>query len=180
MLPDPAPTWADPYHHQDGTYDGQRWLLLAGAGNDAQGRRTGWLQRDYFQRALEESQTVLWLVIGGYLGEGDARQPASSSSTCGAADPLCLFAPWRGSTGTGTSLSTPQVAAALDSVWVVWPDMDVLDLRNLAFDCAENMDAPDGETAEPGDGERNLRRDLRPGCRTCDRRLDHWCRLHRS
>ena len=120
---------------------------MAGAGNDAQGRRTGWLQRDYFQRALEESQTALWLVIGGYLGEGDARQPASSSSTCGAADPLCLFAPWRGSTGTGTSLSTPQVAAALDSVWVVWPDMDVLDLRNLAFDCAENMDAPDGETA---------------------------------
>ena len=25
--------------------------------------------------------------------------------------------------------------------------MDVLDLRNLAFDCAENMSAPDGETA---------------------------------
>ena len=40
-----------------------------------------------------------------------------------------------------------QVAAALDSVWIVWPDMDVLDLRNLAFDCAEDMPAPEGETA---------------------------------
>ena len=33
----------------------------------------------------------------------------------------------------GTSVSTPQVAAALDTVWAVWPDMDILDLRNLAF-----------------------------------------------
>ena len=65
-----------------------------------------------------------------------------------AADPLCLFGPWQDPEGgVGTSASTPQVAAALDTTWTVWPDMDILDLRNLAFDCAENMPAPEGETA---------------------------------
>ena len=66
---------------------------------------------------------------------------------------MCLFAPWEvkgrtdSATKIGTSHATPQVAAALDTVWAVWPDMDILDLRNLAFDCAENMAAPEGETA---------------------------------
>ena len=66
---------------------------------------------------------------------------------------MCLFAPWEvkgrtdSATNIGTSHATPQVAAALDTVWAVWPDMDILDLRNLAFDCAENMAAPEGETA---------------------------------
>ena len=41
----------------------------------------------------------------------------------------------------------PRFSAALDTVWAVWPDMDILDLRNLAFDCAEDMPAPEGETA---------------------------------
>ena len=50
-------------------------------------------------------------------------------------------------TKIGTSHATPQVSAALDTVWAVWPDMDVLDLRNLAFDCAEHRPAPEGETA---------------------------------
>lgn len=68
---------------------------------------------------------------------------------------MCLFAPWeaKGRTDsgskTGTSSAAPQVAAALDAVWAVWPDMDILDLRNLAFDCAENMAAPEGESATP-------------------------------
>ncbi len=54
-----------------------------------------------------------------------------------------------GATGAspGTSFSAPHVAAALDSIWVVWPDMDILDLRNLAFDCAKNMPPEEGETA---------------------------------
>ena len=46
----------------------------------------------------------------------------------------------------GTSISAPHVAAALDSIWVVWPNMDILDLRNLAFDCAKNMPVGQGET----------------------------------
>ena len=145
-FPAPEP-WANPYFYLDGTRDGQRILRVSGAGNDPQNRRTGELQTTLFQRALVEKETSLWLLVGGYVGEGDDRRPASSSSTCGEADPLCLFAPWRGPAGTGTSFSTPQVAAALDTVWAVWPEMDVLDLRNLAFDCAENMDAPEGETA---------------------------------
>ena len=96
------PIWTEPR-------DGQRVLRVRGAGNDAQNRRTGELQRALFQRALVEKETALWILVGGYVGEGDDRRPASSSSTCGAGDPLCLFAPWQGSTGTGTSLSTPQV-----------------------------------------------------------------------
>ena len=132
------------FPEQDGSRDGQRVLIVEAAGND-DGKRTGNLQSPSFQGALSQSDTALWLVIGGYVGEGDNRAPADASSICGAADPLCLFAPWRGSSAQGTSQATPQVSAALDSVWAVWPDMDILDLRNLAFDCAENMSAPDGE-----------------------------------
>ena len=137
---------------QDGNWDGQRLLRIAAAGNDG-GKRTSWLQRAGVQLALQESTTALLIIVGGYIGEGDERKPADTgqsggSSICGDADPLCLFGPWQDHVGgVGTSASTPQVAAALDTVWAVWPDMDVLDLRNLAFDCAENMAAPEGETA---------------------------------
>ena len=91
--------------------------------------------------------------MGGYTGEGDDRIPASGSSAgssiCDDAAPLCLFAPWRSTevNRVGTSHATPQVSAALDAVWAVWPDMDILDLRNLAFDCAENMPARDPATS---------------------------------
>ena len=145
-FPDPA-EWIDhPNPRNDlidiaysGTHDGSRILNVMGAGND-RGKRTSQLQTPQLQRGLLETNTVLMIVVGGYVGEGENRAPASGSSICGDADPLCLFAPWQGlGTGTGTSFSTPRVAAALDTVWAVWPDMDILDLRNLAFDCAENM-----------------------------------------
>ena len=168
-LPEPG-VWAEyPYvragildRAHDGNRDGQRLLRLAGAGND-NGKRTSHLQRAGIQLALQESATALVILIGGYMGEGDDRAPAADiattsggmtgSSFCDDAAPLCLFAPWRAearddtATKTGTSHATPQAAAALDTVWAVWPDMDVLDLRNLVFDCAEDMPAPEGETA---------------------------------
>ena len=160
-IPLPGPgTWADysdvPRGYlnrwHDGTHSGQRVLIVEGLGNDG-GKRTSQLQDARFQLALQESDIALWILVGGYVGEGEDRKPADTgrsggSSICGAADPLCLFAPWAGEDNTvGTSASTPQAAAALDTVWAVWPDMDILDLRNLAFDCAENMAAPEGETA---------------------------------
>ena len=150
-FPDPVPL-SKYFPEQDGARDGQRVLLINGLGNDG-GKRTGYLQNSSFQGALTVADTALWVLVGGYVGEGDDRKPADTglrggSSICGDADPLCLFAPWAGENNTvGTSVSTPQVAAALDTVWAVWPDMDILDLRNLAFDCAEDMPAPEGETA---------------------------------
>ena len=156
-FPDPG-VWADdsdvPRGHlnrwHDGNHTGQRVLRVEAAGNDG-GKRTSHLQDAPFQLALQDSDIALWILVGGYVGEGEARKPADTglsggSSVCGDADPLCLFGPWTGENSTaGTSASTPQVAAALDTVWAVWPDMDVLDLRNLAFDCAENMPSPAGE-----------------------------------
>ena len=146
-LPEPDFTAYDrnPFWHGDRA-DGQRILDISSAGNDA-GKRTSELQSAYFQAALARHDTALRIIVGGYGGEGEEREPASGSSICGAADPLCLFAPWQGSRGVGTSQATPQVSAALDTVWAVWPDMDILDLRNLAFDCAENMDAREGDTS---------------------------------
>lgn len=138
-FPDPVPL-SRFYPERDGERDEQRVLQIEAAGNGS-GKRTGYLQSSSFQGALEARDTALWIIVGGYVGEGDERAPASGSSICGAANPLCLFAPWRGSSATGTSQATPQVSAALDTVWAIWPDMDVLDLRNLAFDCAENMTA---------------------------------------
>ena len=155
-LPEPG-TWGDSSYApggilnrwHDGTHTGQRVLRIQGAGNEA-GERTSHLQRATFQLALQESNTALWILVGGHAGDPDSRRLAgrnpatgtwgpSGTSICGAAEPLCLFGPWQGKDATGTSHATPQVAAALDTVWAIWPDMDILDLRNLAFDCAENM-----------------------------------------
>ncbi len=137
----------------DGNCDGQRLLRIAAAGNDG-GKRTSCTCREQgFSWPCRNPRPLYSFIVGGYIGEGDERKPADTgqrggSSICGDADPLCLFAPWQDPEGgVGTSASTPQVAAAMDTVWAVWPDMDVLDLRNLAFDCAEDMDAPEGETA---------------------------------
>ena len=143
-------------------------MLITGAGN-GNSLPTGLTQGSEYKDSLNEAlkpdnlATALWILVGGYSGEGEDRAPArdvalvdggvTGSSLCGDADALCLFAPWRvegrtdSGTKIGTSHATPQVSAALDTVWTVWPDMDILDLRNLAFDCAENMAAPEGETA---------------------------------
>ena len=129
----------------DGTHEGQRALIVQAAGND-NGVRTTNLQKPEFQLALQHTDIALWIIVGGYLGEGTSRAPAAASNVCGEADPLCLFAPFSHAGRSGTSHATPQVSAALDTVWAVWPDMDILDLRNLAFDCAENMSARDGDT----------------------------------
>ena len=165
VLPEPG-VWAEYPHvragvldvEHDGNRDGQRLLRFSAAGND-NGKRTSHLQDAGFQLALQESSTALVILVGGYSGEGDDRAPAADipartpsgltgSSLCDDAAPLCLFGPWNSGGGrAGTSGATPQVAAALDTAWAVWPDMDVLDLRNLAFDCAEDMPAPEGETA---------------------------------
>ena len=137
----------------DGNHSGQRVLRVEGLLETMVASAHRIYRMLSFQLALQESDIALWILVGGYVGEGEDRKPADTgrsggSSICGAADPLCLFAPWAGENNTvGTSASTPQVAAALDTVWTVWPDMDILDLRNLAFDCAENMAAPEGETA---------------------------------
>ena len=161
-IPFPEPVvWGEYPHLGPGNFDiaydgnrenGQRILSIRSAGNEG-GKRTSHLQRAGFQLGLQEFDRALWIIVGGYIGEGEDRKPADSglrggSSICGDANPLCLFAPWAGADNVvGTSVSAPQVAAALDSVWAVWPDMDILDLRNLAFDCAEDMPAPEGETA---------------------------------
>lgn len=169
VLPEPASAvFRRQQPYLDGERDGQRILEISALGN-RNGLRTSWLQRATFQAALEVADTALRIVVGGYVGEGDARALArdirtadgslTGSAACGepgvergSAEALCLFAPWEvkgrtdNATKIGTSHATPQVAAALDAVWAVWPDMDVLDLRNLAFDCAENMDPPEGES----------------------------------
>ena len=153
-IPFPRPGWYEP--ELDGTRDGLRVLEIAGLGNDYE-KRTPWLQHGKAQALLRDSDTALWILVGGFQGSGENRALGRSrtadggtvgSSICGDAAALCLFAPWQSAVPgfVGTSLSAPQAAAALDAVWAVWPQMDVLDLRNLAFDCSENMDAPAGES----------------------------------
>ena len=118
------------------------WTIV-GAGND-DGKRTGHLQSELFQVALERHETALRIIVGGYTGEGDSRRLAGASCRQfhlrrgRAAVPVWSVAGIRG-WNRAHLIATPQVAAALDTVWVVWPDMDILDLRNLAFDCAQNM-----------------------------------------
>ena len=117
-------------------------MVVIAAGND--GRPvdlTDPLRSPALADAVKESnaEQARWIVVGGYTGDA----PAAGSSRCGDAEALCLFAPWSEGGNSGTSIATPQVSAALDTVWAVWPSMSTLDLRNLAFDCAENRGAAD-------------------------------------
>lgn len=153
----------DWFHRLDYSEDAELDVMLItalgnGNGNPSE-RVTGTEYAESLTEALKPDNldSALWILVGGYTGSGDDRRPArdmpttdgslAGSSLCGGTEPLCLFAPWRaagwdGASGrVGTSHSTPQVSAALDTVWAIWPDMDILDLRNLAFDCAENMNA---------------------------------------
>ena len=158
----PAPgVWAEyPYHNvegaergildvtRDGNRDGQRVLLVTAAGNEGIDKPTKHLYDGGIQLALQEWERALVIIVGGYHGQPSAATADTGSSVCGDAASLCLFARFDGSNDRrGTSQSSPQVAAALDAVWTVWPDMDVLDLRNLAFDCADNKDPRAGETS---------------------------------
>ena len=97
-----------------------------------------------FLDALGNVDTALWLLVGGYRENSDGDYEIHPhSSVCGRAGPLCLFAPWTGKY-TGTSNATPQVSAGLDAVLAIWPDMPLLDVRNLAMECAEYQDPPEG------------------------------------
>ena len=130
----------------DGTRGGQRVLRVQAAGNDA-GLVTELVYSRAIQLALKESDTALVLIAGGYSGTAEDGEP--SSSVCGGTEALCLFGRFGSPVGSGTSHTAPMLAAALDTVWAVWPEMDVLDLRNLAFDCAEDRNPGAGETATP-------------------------------
>ena len=99
-------------------------------------------------RMLTDSETSLWLLVGGYTGTGAARSIHPDSAVCGDAMELCLFAPWsydyedsRGvaQSAAGTAVAAAQVAAALDNVLLLWPDYDLVDLRDLVLDCAVDM-----------------------------------------
>lgn len=151
-FPDPDGLYRQFHVEHDGGRDGQRILIVQAAGND-DGKAAANLWDSIFQAALAYADTELWILIAGHDANDDGELiPDEFSAICGAADPLCLYAPFHWTetfeggyrTGGGTSFSTPQAAAALDAVWAVWPGMDILDLRNLAFDCAKNMPAREG------------------------------------
>ena len=99
-------------------------------------------------RMLANADTSLWLLVGGYTGTGGGRRIHPNSAVCGEAKELCLFAPWeypytdeegRDQTASGTTIAAAQVAAALDNVLLLWPDYDLLELRDLVLGCAEDL-----------------------------------------
>ena len=99
-------------------------------------------------RILANSDTALWLLVGGYTGSGSSRRIHPNSAVCGDAKQLCLFAPWEYEytddegmlqVASGTAIAAAQVAAALDNVLLLWPNYDLLELRDLVLDCAEDL-----------------------------------------
>ena len=94
--------------------------------------------------AILGARSALWIVVGGYSGSGATRQPHENSAVCGAMQELCLFAPWSytGNSQEGTAVAAAQTAALLDTFLLVWPDYDLLALRDFVFECAEDMGAP--------------------------------------
>ena len=97
-----------------------------------------------FLNAVESVDTALWLLVGGYQknSSGD-YEIHPHSSVCGKTGPLCLFGQWTNQYA-GTSNTTPQIAAGLDAVLAIWPDMPLLDVRNLAMECAQYQGPPTG------------------------------------
>ena len=167
VIPEPGVWWefdtdTDSYHNvdcgdgrercgrldvaHDGTREGQRVLRVHSAGKE-RGEVTNYVYSGGYQLALQDWRTALVIIAGGYSGTPESGEPASGSSICGGAEVLCLFGRYDSTVGSGTSHTAPMLAAALDSVWAVWPEMDVLDLRNLAFDCAQNRDPRAGESS---------------------------------
>ena len=99
-------------------------------------------------KMLANADTSLWLLVGGYTGTAADRYIHPNSAVCGEAKELCLFAPWEytytdeqgiSQTASGTPVAAAQVAAALDNVLLLWPDYDLLELRDLVLGCAEDM-----------------------------------------
>ena len=99
-------------------------------------------------RVLANTDTSLWLLVGGYTGSGSSRRIHPNSAVCGEAKHLCLFAPWEYQytdaegviqVAAGTAVAAAQVAAALDNVLLLWPDYDLLELRDLVLGCAEDL-----------------------------------------
>ena len=99
-------------------------------------------------RMLINADTSLWLLVGGYTGSGGTRSIHPNSAVCGTAKELCLFAPWtyrytddegQPQTAEGTAVAAAQVTAALDNLLVLWPDYDLLALRDLVLGCAEDL-----------------------------------------
>ena len=85
------------------------------------------------------------LFVAGYTQTPDGTYIRDPKSTgCTGIDAYCLYAPFRFGTysdfsdgvNSGTSLSTPHVAAALASVLAVFPDTEGVELIRLAKACA--------------------------------------------
>ena len=81
-IPFPEPSgWIDGWNRRDqlgrwndGTHDGQRVLTVQSAGN-YNGVRTAVLQEPRFQLALQHTDSVLWILVGGYAGEERRPRP---------------------------------------------------------------------------------------------------------
>ena len=97
------------------------------------------------QAAIKKANSALWMMVGGYTGKGEGRLPHPRSAVCGEMKELCLFAPWSsdGINGDdspgGTHVAAAQVAALVDSFLTVWPDFDLLEMRKIIFNCAQDM-----------------------------------------
>ena len=94
--------------------------------------------------AIANADNALWIVVGGYSGTGATREPHENSAVCGEMMQLCVFAPWSypGNSTSGTAVAAAQTAAVLDSFLLLWPDYDLLELRDFVFQCAEDMGEP--------------------------------------
>ena len=100
------------------------------------------------EAAIRNHNSALWILIGGYSGSGATRQPHENSAVCGDMKDLCLFAPWSytGNSEEGTVVAAAHTAALLDTFLLLWPDYDLLEMRNFVFECAEDMGEPGTDT----------------------------------
>ena len=111
--------------------EGYGWRLPGLAGSTDTG----------LEATLAPSRT-LWILVGGYDGQGVNRALHPSSAVCGEMMDLCLFAPWRVGGEQGTIAAAAQVAAVADTHLLLWPDYDLMALRDHIFNCAIDMGDP--------------------------------------
>ena len=142
------------------------YLLVQGAGND--GSNYSWFLydklghiddhgREQYTEAIAENRLLFVAGMNRDVNENYIR--ASGSSSCKDVDDGCL---WTNMSffvsgvhqGTGTSLSTPNVAASLAAILSIFPDTSHQNLAKLARACAkkagEGIDGPNGLLATSG------------------------------
>ncbi len=60
-------------------------------------------------------------------------------SSCSLVRDACLYVPYLDGSPPGTSFAAPRVAAVLDHIWLLWPDLSKQQLLSVVYGCTQDL-----------------------------------------